>query len=208
MRRVFTNLVLFIFALVFMSGCAQYPERSIANLKSSIDMNSATSALYKEFTNKALDEHFKNIANLMGALSYAESVHCINNKRLLESYRVAVDEPAKQEFVIGSTLDNLRLASVIEGADAESMYSGFRSIAIAESADEVEELFGQLMIASERYTNILNHVANMLEADGSDIRVVNSWSVCPKCGYVYVTARLDEYCEYCQTRGSEFLLFQ
>ncbi|WP_298080844.1 hypothetical protein [uncultured Rikenella sp.] len=48
----------------------------------------------------------------------------------------------------------------------------------------------------------------VLGRDGSDVNVINSWSVCPECGNLYYTTSLEENCALCLTPASLFFLFQ
>lgn len=146
------------------------------------------------------------VANMFDALACSEAIHLANQKIALSYYGIMDTTIHPENHVVGSTVENLNVAITLEEYDFVTLYPKFNAMALEEEAHDLETHFYNLAASAQKQTSILRQTAQVLIERGDDSLVVRSWSVCPDCGFVYVTAYLADKCDYCHCKGSDFLL--
>lgn len=109
--------------LALFMACGKTPfSETISVLKKTYQEETKASRAYLEFSQKAHQESYPEIAYLFNALSLSESIHAGNARKLLEELRVKVAEIPKQEIKVRSTQENLHEAATNELNEIDRIY--------------------------------------------------------------------------------------
>jgi len=145
---------------------------------------------YLAFSDIAEREGYRNIARLFQAIAYAEYVHAINHARELK--------------MLGSTVENLKMAIEGEKYEVEEMYPAYDAIAQLQNEDGAHKSIHYAIEAekvhAELYTKALEGVKN-----GNDLEVGNIY-ICPICGYTHIGAPIER-CPICGIPWDKFKKF-
>lgn len=206
----FSKSALPVLLMTLSVSCASRPHMTIENLKESATAELRASVKYQVFSEQALDEGYSNISNFFKALSSSSKIHVDHQMNILKSLRVDYQPKAvnPEELHVGMTTENLQLVLEKEEFNFLTRFRVFATVAIDEGCSIAEEVFSSLGKGSQGIVRYAERALQVLEREQSDWNVVNSWSVCPKCGGVYITVSLDENCAYCKTAASAFGQFQ
>lgn len=192
-----------------LASCSARPQRTLENLQNAEQSEDYASLRYIRYAEQAQKEGYRNIANLLIALAHSEYVQAEKIRQCLDHYDL--QEMKRQTdtlFAIGTTLENLQFAVDAKTYKNQTAYPIFTSTATNEQAYPIEELFRRMTLVAHYHAGYCSKAIEILCRDHTDINVVNSWSVCPQCGCVYITACSDEHCDICGEAASTFLLFQ
>lgn len=194
--------------MFFCVGCGSRPVETIGHLETIAVSEGDAAQRYAAFSAKAAEEGFRNIANLFQALACSEGVHLARNAKLLKKYADTTIVGVDSAVEAGRTLDNLAWTVRVKDSAAKEVFPIFVDCAHLEGAKEAERLLRWMGEVAERHVIYCQRALVKLGRDGSDINVINSWSVCPECGNLYYTTSLGEHCVLCSTPASLFHLFQ
>src|ERR1035438_108315 len=136
------KLISFIPVLFLMTGLvAQGPnDKTIANLKAELQIESTSYAKLVAFAAKAKEEGYPQIATLFNATAQSESIHSRHAQSALEKMGIDMDI-MKPEFTVKSTAENLQDAINEENAKATNMYPGYITSAKAENVIDAIKTF-------------------------------------------------------------------
>lgn len=195
-------------AVVFCCACSPKPEKTIENLKNIAVSEQNAVFRYRAYSAKAREEGYHNIKNLFEAIAHSEEIHTEYPRRLMSEYGEKLGIVTDSTSQVQSTHDNLKVAVREELYEFKTAFPIFAAVAGTEGASEIE-LFLQWMTAiAWRHEEYCRKALEKLETENSDWNVANSWSVCPQCGCLYMTASLNEVCDLCETPASSFILYQ
>ena len=189
-------------------GCGSRPVETIENLKNISADECYAAERYADFSEQAKEEGLQNIANLFEALACSERVHTQKNREILEEYGDSLVGRRDSVFLVGRTLDNLAVTVRVKDSMAKVLFPAVAEAARRERASEAARLLDWMGTVAERHVIYCQRALVKLGRDGSDVNVINSWSVCPECGNLYYTTSLEENCALCLTPASLFSLFQ
>lgn len=192
--------------VVVFVGCSRAPVDSIDNLRVSASVIGNRKVQYEAFALRAREEGLVNVANMFDALACSEAIQLANQRMVLDHYGILDTTIMLENYTIGSTLENLNAEIALEENEYAIMYPKFNATALKDGAQDLETQFYNLAASARKHTSILRNTARVLAEPGGDSLVVRSWSICPTCGFVYVTAYLVDKCDYCHCKGSDFLL--
>lgn len=189
-------------------ACSSRPVKTIENLKNVVVSEQNSAIRYGAFSQKAKEEGFRNVANLLEAISRSEEIHAESQRKFLKKIGEQVGEATDSIPKVGTTLENLRQTVRVEMYESQTVFPIFVAAAASEGVTEAEQFFDWLGEIALRQADCCRKALERLEKEGTDWNVVNSWSVCPGCGCPYKTASLDEVCDMCAAPASSFILFQ
>ena len=189
-------------------GCGSRPVETIENLKNISADEGYAARRYAEFSAQAEEEGLHNIANLFEALACSERVHTEKNFEILEEYGDTLVGLRDSLLTRGRTLENLAVTVRVKDSMAKTLLPAFAEAAGRERAADAARLLEWMGTVAERHVIYCQRALVKLGRDGSDVNVINSWSVCPECGNLYYTTSLEENCALCLTPASLFFLFQ
>ena len=195
-------------ALPLLVACSSRPDRTIENLKNAVTSETGAAVRYRAFAVQAEKEGFVNISNLLEAIARSEEIHAVRQRKALSGYGEPVGETNLPLPRIGSTRENLKMSLRTEHFMSQTVFPIFEASAAAEGATEADQLFRRATAVSVLHSEYCRNALDKLENEGSDWNVVNSWSVCPRCGCPYMTAKLRENCNICEEPASSFILCQ
>lgn len=196
--------------VLILSGCAPQPQKTIQNLDNANQSEWGTSHRYACFAHQARTEGYPNIGNLLDALACSEDIHSKHIHSVLKQYGMpqqaflsdSLDTP------VHTTIENLLFSINAKTYIGQTAFPIFASTAANEYAYSVETLFHHLTLVAQRHAMYCHKALQNLLQDKTDLNVVGSWSVCPQCGCVYITASLEENCVVCGEPAGTFYLFQ
>ncbi|WP_298064541.1 rubrerythrin family protein [uncultured Rikenella sp.] len=197
-----------VMALPLFCACSSHPAKTIENLKNMVASEQNAAVRYRAFSIQAREEGFHNIANLLVAIARSEEIHAEYQRKVLAEYGEDVSMPVDSVPEVGSTLENLKNSLRVEEYESQTVFPIFMQVAANERMSEAEQFFQWVAAVANRHAEYCRKALGKLEKEGDDRNVVNSWSVCPRCGCPYTTVSLDEACDVCQMEASAFFLFQ
>lgn len=195
-------------ALPLFCACSSRPAKTIENLKNVVVSEQNAAVRYGAFSIQAREEGFHNIANLLRAIARSEEIHAEYQRKVLSEYGENISVPVDSVPKVGSTLENLKTSLRVEEYESQTVFPIFMRVAANEGMSEAELFFQWVAAVANRHAEYCCKALEKLEKEGSDRNVVNSWSVCPRCGCPYSTVSLTETCDLCETEASSFFLFQ
>lgn len=160
------------------------------NLEDAFSGESKASRLYFAFAEKAEKEGYKNIARLLKAAAFSETIHARNHLNALKS--------------ISSTADNLKKAVEGEAYEVADMYPRFISIAEEEGNDEAVRTFNWAYETEMVHKEYFEEALQSIEAN-TDI-AEEEMVVCSNCGYTML-GEIPERCPICGAPKSMFARF-
>lgn len=189
-------------------ACSSRPAKTIENLKNIVASEQDAAVRYMAFSVQAEEEGFRNISNLFEAIARSEEIHAGKQQAMLSRYGETTGRAVDSLPEVRRTIDNLKMAIHVKEYEALTVFPIFCSAAETENAAEIAQFFRWVAAVAEKHSYFCRKALTRLERDGSDGNVVNSWSVCPECGYLYWTTSLEDNCILCQSPASSFILFQ
>lgn len=209
MKQLFISYRVWVMLIVsILCGCSDHPKKTIKNLENSALHQHNVSERYHIFSTQARKEGFGNVSNLFEAISCSENIYAEQIERILRQYGEKVDVVVDSESVVGLTIENLNISSQLQAYKAQVLLPIYISEAVAEEALDVNRILELMRSVSQRNFELCRGVMIKLTTNNSDWTVVNSWSVCPVCGYSYETAGLSRSCRLCREPASSFVVFQ
>lgn len=192
-----------------LSSCSPQPQKTLENLENASYSEVCAAQHYLRYAKQARQEGLTNIANLMEALAHSEYIQTEQIGQL----RLRYDDHSLSElqdtlYVVGKTAENLQFVANAKYYKGKTAYPIFAATAADEQVYPVEGLFRQMTLVAQHHAKYCSKALEILNHDHDDHNVVNSWSVCPQCGCVYITACLTEHCVVCGEPASTFILFQ
>lgn len=160
------------------------------NLKKAFAGESQASRKYTYFSEKAMEEGFKNVSRLFKAASFSETIHA-------KKHLITMDG-------LNTTRQNLQEAISGENEEHTTMYPNFTSTAENEGNKEAALSFKYANEAEKAhesfYKNALESVENNEDMDDIDI-----W-VCKGCGYT-MQGNAPDNCPVCGAPKTMFKEF-
>jgi rubrerythrin len=157
------------------------------DLKEAFAGESQANRRYLAFAKKADAEGYPEIAKLFRAGAEAETIHAMNDIRLMG--------------IVKTTAENLEAAIAGEGYETETMYPGFFEDAKAEGNRGAMGTFSDAMRAEKVHHDLYASALAALKS-GKDLSTAAVW-VCPVCGNVEFGSP-PERCPICDTAGSKW----
>jgi len=149
---------------------------------------SQASRKYQAFSEKAVQEGFKNTAKIFKAASEAEAIHA---KKLLMVLGT-----------IGKTEDNLKASVAGETHEYMEMYPEFLKTAESEKKSDAALVFTYAMKAEQVHAGLYTKALDSLKA-GQDFSAAKSVFLCPVCGNIEL-GKPPEKCPICGVFGKMF----
>ena len=161
-----------------------------SNVQASFAGESQAHMRYLNFSAKAKNEGFANIARLFEAVSFAEQVHASKHLRNLGG--------------IGSTADNLATAIGGETFEVEEMYPAYMEVAKAQgeakALDGMEDAF-----AAEKVHAVMYKKAQEAVQAKKDV-TLGTIQICGNCGWT-LEGEAPDKCPICGAAKSQFRAF-
>lgn len=161
------------------------------NLQEAFAGESQASQRYIAFSRKAGQEGHNQVAKLFRAAAMSEKIHAQNHLRAAK--------------LIGSTLENLKVAAEGEAEEFNSMYPGFIETARAEGEEQARNSFDMAcrveQIHHELYSAAIETIENGESVDEEDIYL------CPVCGNT-IAGDAPGKCPICATPSEKFEMVQ
>jgi rubrerythrin len=200
------NILFFgIAVMIVATGYAQQkPLKTIENLKAGIKGETTASAKYTAFAQKARQEGKTNIAILFEAASKAESIHAANHTKVLESLGEKM-EAFTPAFDVKTTKENLQAAIDGESYEASVMYPQFLADASAEKVEKATKSFTWAFDTEKKHKEFYSKALVALMSNAEKSLPVH-YVVCPVCGNTYDGNKVDEFCTFCGTSKTKFIM--
>jgi rubrerythrin len=192
--------------VLFLSGCAQKPVKTIENLKYAYNGESTASAKYAAFAEKAKAEGFDTVAVMFLATSKAEAIHAENHKKVLEKLGEKVAGPEIGKFDVLTTAENLADALGGETDEIDTMYPGFIAVAETEKAADAIKSFTWAIDTEKKHQAFYRTAISALQK-GGEKTLPAKWFVCPVCGNTFDEANVSKSCDFCMTPQEKFIAF-
>jgi rubrerythrin len=204
--KTVTRLLMLIFAIGLITGCATKPVKTIENLKAAYNGESTASAKYASFAERAKSEGYDTIAVMFFATSKAEAIHAANHLKVLEKLREKITGPQIGSFTTLTTAENLSDAIKGETYELETMYPGYITEAGKEkSSDAVKSM--TWAFDTEKKHQIFYKTALAAISGGGEKSLPVKWFVCPVCGNTYDSGSLTAKCDFCMTPKEKYIEF-
>ena len=110
---------------------------------------------YQAFSKKASAEQYPNIARLLSAFVFSESIHAANFKKLLLKLKADKQEDAQFEISCLDTKTNLRNAVEAELEDIDKNYPQFIAAAQTEGQKEILRYFPYALESEKQHRELL-----------------------------------------------------
>ena len=177
-------------------------EKTTADLLAAFKGETAASAKYSAYSQKAEQEGYHEIALLFKAASAAEKIHANNHKTILAETGTKIPE-MKPEFTVKSTKENLQDAIRGENYEATTMYPEFLKDAEAEGVQMAQISLTYAFMTEKKHQALYEKA---LTALGSNtVKSLSSvYYVCPTCGNTYDAAP-PQRCGICMTASEKFI---
>ena len=151
---------------------------------------------YTYFASAAKKEGLVQIAAIFEETANQEKEHAKRFFKFLEGHEVEITETISAG-VIGTTLENLKIAASGEGYEWEDMYPAFAKVAKEEGFAEIAAAFTAIAVAERQHNKRFKDLADNLEAGKvfkRDGKVV--WR-CRNCGYIHEAKEAPKLCPAC-----------
>jgi rubrerythrin len=204
--KTVTRLLMLIFAIGLITGCATKPVKTIENLKAAYNGESTASAKYASYAERAKTEGYDTVAVMFLATSKAEAIHAANHLKVLEKLGEKIEGPEIGSFTTLTTAENITDAMKGETYELESMYPGFITEAGKEkSADAVKSFTWAL--DTEKKHQVFYNTALAAISGGGEKTLPAKWFVCPVCGNTYDAESVTPKCDFCMTPKEKYIGF-
>lgn len=151
---------------------------------------------YTYFASTAKKEGLVQIASIFEETANQEKEHAKRFFKFLEGSAVEITETISAG-VIGSTLENLKIAAAGEEYEWDEMYPGFAKVAKEEGFKEIAAAFTAIAVAEKQHNKRFKELAENLEAGKvfkRDGKVI--WR-CRNCGYLHEGQEAPKLCPAC-----------
>lgn len=194
--------LLFLFAVSAIAGSGIESVKTVDNLKEAVIGETAASAKYAAYAQKARQEGFGRIALLFEATSKSESIHAGNHIAALE--QLGVEFKAKpKDFEVKSTRENLQDAINGESYEVATMYPEFLKTADGENINIAKISFGYAYQTEKKHKVLYQNALEQLDA-GKEQTLSTTYSVCSTCGNTY-DGVAPKRCGISMTPGERFI---
>lgn len=200
--KLFTTLLISIIALIMVS-CGGNKDLTVANLKEMADAEFSAQKKYSEYYEQALKDSLTNVANLFKALVFSETSHMSNHIKVLKEFGIENYTPKLKAYKkYENTVQNIQ--SAIEG-EANEVAAGYpKVISEAKGFDNALISFNFALDSEIGHCKLLGEMlSNLANTTITDIK----YYVCPKCGNIYTSASIKEFCVLCNESKSQFKEF-
>jgi len=204
--KTFTRLLMLIFAVGLITGCATKPVKTIENLKAAYNGESTASAKYASFAERAKTEGYDTIAVMFLATSKAEAIHAANHLKVLEKLGEKIAGPEIGSFTTLTTAENLSDAIKGETYELETMYPGFITEARKEKSADAVKSFTWALDTEKKHQLFYNSALAAISG-GGEKSLPAKWFVCPVCGNTYDEGSVTAKCDFCRTPKEKYIGF-
>jgi rubrerythrin len=158
---------------------------------------------YSYFASKAKKEGYVQIAAIFEETANQEKEHAKRFFKFLEGGEVEVTA-AFPAGVIGTTLENLKVAAGGEKHEHSQMYPEFAKTAREEGFPVIAAVFDAVSVAEKhhekRYRNLVANIESNMVFKKNDVML---WK-CINCGYIHQAVEAPEQCPACAHPQSYF----
>ena len=179
-----TRLLMLIFAIGLISGCATKPVKTIENLKAAYNGESTASAKYASYAERAKTEGYDTIAVMFLATSKAEAIHAANHLKVIEKLGEKITGQQIGSFTTLTTAENLTDAIKGETYELETMYPGFITEANKEKSSDAVKSFTWAWDTEKKHQGFYKTALAAISG-GGEKSLPAKWFVCPVCGNTY-----------------------
>ncbi len=188
------------------SGNSNTPKTAMninyENLLKALIGETTASEKYAAFSKKAESEGYHEIAVLFYATSNSEKIHANNHKAVLEEANQKIPQ-FKTEYIVKSTMENLRDAIAGETYEINSMYPQFLTVA--------NNVGNQLSLVSLNYAykteqkhKVLYDKA-LIALETNNLKSLSKeYYICPTCGNTYERNK-PKRCGISMTNSDKFI---
>lgn len=157
--------------------------KTISDLQNAFKGETTASAKYAEYSKKAEQEGYHNIALLFKAASMAEHVHANNHQAVLKEY--GIETPAiKPEYTVKSTKENLEDAIKGESYEVATMYPEFLQDANNSKSQLAQISFNYAFQVEKKHKAMYEKALTALSNNKAN-ELPKVYYVCPTCGNTY-----------------------
>lgn len=178
-------------------------SRTGENLMSAFAGESQARNRYSYFASKAKKEGFVQIADIFEETANQEKEHA---KRLFK-FMTGGDVEITGSFpfgVIGSTVENLKVAATGENHEWREMYPSFAKTARDEGFDDIAKTFESIAVAEKQHEKrYLDLAKNISEGRVFKKNKPTVWR-CRNCGYLHTGTEAPESCPACAHSQAHF----
>ncbi|MDD3079544.1 MAG: ferritin family protein [Paludibacter sp.] len=181
---------------------AEAKSKTIADLQDAFKGESTASAKYADYSKKAEQEGYHNIALLFKAASMAEHIHANNHKSVLKEYGAEVPV-VTPEYTVNSTKENLQDAINGESYEVATMYPEFLQDA-GNSKSQLAQISFNYAFEVEKKHKVMYEKALAALSDNKVNELPQVYYVCPTCGNTYDQTP-PERCGISMTSSEKFI---
>jgi len=158
---------------------------------------------YTYFASKAKKEGFVQISSIFEETANQEKEHAKRLFKLLEGGDVCIqgDFPAG---VIGTTVENLKVAADGENHEHTSMYPDYAKVADEEGFNEIASIFRSIAVAEKQHEKRFRDLARNIERGVVFSRSEDITWRCRNCGYLHNGKSAPNRCPACDHPQAHF----
>jgi rubrerythrin len=159
-RMFFIKSSIFLLAFLaplngYSAGKSAPSPKTISALQTAYSVETLRVHTYQAFSQKASAEQYPNIARLLSAFVFSESIHAANFKKLLLKLKADKQEDAQFEISCLDTKTNLRNAVEAELEDIDKNYPQFIAAAQTEGQKEILTYFTYALESEKQHRDLL-----------------------------------------------------
>jgi rubrerythrin len=166
------------------------------NLLTSFAGESQDRNKYTFFAGQAKKDGYVQISDIFQETAEQERVHAKRFFKFLEGGEIEIAW-AFPAGVIGTTLENLKVAAAGENYEHTVMYPGFAKIAREEGFDAIAIVWEKISVAEKHHEKRYLDLAGNIEADRVFKREQKAVWHCRHCGYLHEDLEAPEMCSAC-----------
>ena len=151
---------------------------------------------YTYFASAAKKEGLVQISSIFEETANQEKEHAKRFFKFLEGNEVEITETISAG-VIGTTLENLKVAAAGEEYEWDEMYPAFAKVAKEEGFEQIAAAFEAIAIAENQHRKRFKELADNIESGKvfkRDEKVI--WR-CRNCGYIHEAEEAPKVCPAC-----------
>jgi len=160
---------------------------------------------YSYYASQAKKEGYIQISNVFAETADQEKEHAKRLFKFLEGGEIEI-AAAFPAGVIGSTLDNLKMAASGEHYEHTTMYPEFAKTAQQEGLRDIAAVFTAIAVAEKQHENRFNGLSANIEAGRVFKREKTVVWRCLNCGYLHEGTEPPAKCPACAHERAHFEL--
>ena len=172
-------------------------SRTEKNLMTAFMLESQARTLYTFFASAAEKEGYHQICRIFLEVADNERIHAKSFIRHFPGGSCEIKMTCQSE-VVGTTIENLKLAISDEANAQSKLYPEFAKVAREEGFEDVARLFLNVAIAEKLHERMFRKLLKNIEEGTVWKRGENTTWICTKCGFNFQGTEPPPKCPACQ----------